>query len=161
MAKAKANINSITGLTSTQERACSLLASGATIEAVAEEVKVPESTILLWQRQATFKCYFNQKKSNIIGNLTQGVFSLAQEAVNALRNSLNSENEQVRLKAATYIVDKLQSIEVGQTDIIQVVKAEATYSDTMWDSDAKFHEKEFNSRLQELGIKEQDYQSTL
>ncbi len=161
MAKAKPNINSITGLTPTQERACSMLASGATIEAVAEEVKVPESTLLLWQRQTTFKCYFNQKRSNVIGSLTQGVYSLAQEAVNALRNSLNSENEQVRLKAATYIVDKLQSIEVGQTDIIQAVKAEATYSDSGWSHEATFHEKEYTSRLRELGVKEQDYQSTL
>ena len=161
MAKAKPTISNITGLTPTQERACSMLASGETIEAVAEEIKVPESTLLLWQRQTTFKCYFNQKRSNIKGSLTQGVYSLAQEAVNALRNSLNSDNEQVRLKAATYIVDKLQSIEVGQTDILQAVKAEATYSDSMWSHEATFHEEDYNSKLKELGIKEQDYRSTL
>ena len=161
MAKAKPTISSVTGLTPTQERACNMLASGETIEAVAEEIKVPESTLLLWQKQTTFKCYFNQKRSNIKGNLIQGVYSLAQEAVNALRDSLNSENEQVRLKAATYIVDKLQSMEIGQTDIIAEVKAEATYSDTRWDIDGTFHEKEYKSKLRELGIAEPDYRSTL
>lgn len=161
MAKNRPTINDITGLTPTQERACSMLASGDTIEAVAEEIKVPESTLLLWQKQTTFKCYFNQKRSNIKGSLTQGVYSLALEAVNALRESLNSENEQVRLKAATYVVDKLQSMEIGQTDIVAAVKAEATYADSQWDMDAVFHEKEYKAKLQELGIKEQDYQSTL
>lgn len=136
MAKAKANISNITGLTPTQEKACSLLASGEAIEVVAEEVKVPESTLLLWQKQTTFKCYFNQKRSNVKGHLTQGVYSLAQEAVNALRESLNSENEQVRLKAATY-------------------------RSGMFDTEARFHESEYKTRLQELGVKEQDYQSTL
>lgn len=161
MAKTKANISNITGLTPTQEKACSLLASGEAIEVVAEEVKVPESTLLLWQKQTTFKCYFNQKRSNVKGHLTQGVYSLAQEAVNALRESLNSENEQVRLKAATYVVDKLQSIEIGQTDIVEAVREEATYRSGMFDTEARFHESDFEARLQELGVKEQDYQSTL
>lgn len=160
MANKKANISDITGLTPTQERACSLLASGETIEAVAEQVNVPESTLILWQRQTTFKCFFNQKRSNIRGNLIQGVYSLAQEAVNALRQSLNSDNEQTRLKAATYIVDKLQGMEVGQTDIIAEVRAEATYMDTL-SVEGYLHEDEYEAKLKELGIKEQDYQSTL
>lgn len=161
MEKSRPRISSITGLTPTQERACSMLASGQTIEAVAEEIKVPESTLLLWQRQTTFKCYFNQKRSNIKGSLMQGVCSLAQAAVNALRQSLNSENEQVRLKAATYIVDKLQSLEIGQTDIVAAVKDEATYADSKWAIDAVFHENEYKAKLCELGVKEQDYRSTL
>lgn len=161
MAKAKANVSTITGLTQTQERACNLLASGKAIEAVAKEVEVPESTLLLWQRQATFKCYFNQKRSNVKGHLTQGVYSLAQEAVNALRDSLSSSNEQVRLKAATYIVDKLQSLEIGQTDIVEAVKAEATYKSGILDAEPTFHEREYNNKLHELGVIEQDYQSTL
>lgn len=161
MVKTKANISTITGLTPTQERACNLLASGATVEAVAKEMHVTESTLLLWQKQTTFKCYFNQKRNSIKGSLTQGVYSLAQEAVNALRQSLNSDNEQVRLKAATYVVDKLQSIEVGQTDIVEAVRAEATYKSGIFDSVPTFHEGEFNSKLKELGITEQDYQSTL
>ena len=161
MAQTKPTISNVTGLTPKQEKACSMLASGETIEAVAEEIKVPESTLLLWQRQTTFKCFFNQKRKNIRGSLTQGVYSLAMDAVKALRESLNSENEQVRLKAATYVVDKLQSMEIGQTDIVAAVKAEATHPDGKWDMDAVFHEKEYEARLQELGVEEQDYQSTL
>lgn len=160
MAKSKPTINDITGLTPTQERACSMLASGETIEAVAEEIKVPESTLLLWQKQTTFKCYFNQKRNNIKGSLIQGVYSLAMEAVNALRESLNSENEQVRLKAATYVVDKLQNMDIGQTDIVEVVRAEATYTNFL-ESEPTFHESVYNTKLKELGVKEQDYQSTL
>lgn len=138
-----------------------MLASGETIEAVAEKMNVSESTLLLWQRQTTFKCLLNQKRSNIKGSLTQGVYALAMEAVNALRESLNSENEQVRLKAATYVVDKLQSMEIGQTDIVEAVRAEATHTDGGWDMDAVFHEDEYRARLIELGVKEQDYRNTL
>lgn len=159
----KVQISSVTGLTPTQERACSLLASGAKTAEVAQELDVPEQTIYLWQKQTTFVCYYNKQRSVIKNAAVQSLFGLMDEAVTAIRESLNSTNESVRLKAASYIIDKLQNIEVGKTDIIEAVKAEATYSDTGgWDiAENVFHESEYMDRLQELGVKEQDYKSSL
>lgn len=159
----KVQVSSVTGLTPTQERACSLLASGAKTAEVAQKLDVPEQTIYLWQKQTTFVCYYNKQRSVIKNAAVQSLFGLMDEAVTAIRESLNSTNESVRLKAASYIIDKLQNVEVGKTDIIEAVKAEATYSDTEgWGiTENVFHESEYRDRLQELGVKEQDYQSSL
>ena len=159
----KVQVSSVTGLTPTQERACSLLASGAKTAEVAQKLDVPEQTIYLWQKQTTFVCYYNKQRSVIKNAAVQSLFGLMDEAVTAIRESLNSTNESVRLKAASYIIDKLQNVEVGKTDIVEAVRAEATYSDTEgWGiTENVFHESEYRDRLQELGVKEQDYQSSL
>ena len=159
----KVRVSSVTGLTPTQERACSLLASGAKTADVAQQLDVPEESIYLWQKQTTFSCYYNKQRSVIKNAAVQSLFGLMDEAVTAIRESLNSTNESVRLKAASYIIDKLQNVEVGKTDIVEAVKAEATYSDTdRWGiTENVFHENEYRDRLQELGVKEQDYQSSL
>lgn len=158
-ATAKVRVNGFTGLTSTQERACSLLASGATTEAVAAELSIPEQTLYLWQKQSTFECYYNKRRSVIRNAAVQSLFGLVDEATTAIRESLSSENESVRLKAATYIIDKLQKMDVGKTDILEVVKQEATYCN--WGVAATFHKEDYKERLKELGVQEQDYQKSL
>lgn len=159
----KVQVSSVTGLTPTQERACSLLASGAKTAEVAQKLDVPEKTLYLWQKQTTFVCYYNKQRSVIKDAAVQSLFGLMDEAVTAIRESLNSTNESVRLKAASYIIDKLQNVEIGKTDIVEAVRAEASYSDTEgWGiTENVFHESEYRDRLQELGVKEQDYQSSL
>lgn len=159
----KVQVSSVTGLTPTQERACSLLASGAKTAEVAQKLDVPEQTIYLWQKQTTFVCYYNKQRSVIKNAAVQSLFGLMDEAVTAIRESLNSTNESVRLKAASYIIDKLQNVEVGKTDIVEAVRAEATYADTEgWGiTENVFHESEYRDRLKELGVQEQDYQSSL
>lgn len=157
----KKMISSVTGLTPTQERACSLLASGAKATAVAEQLDVSEQTIYLWQKQKTFICYYNKQRSVIKDAAVQSLFGLMDEAITAIRESLTSTNESVRLKAATYIVDKLQSLDVGKTDIVEAVKAEATYTDEWAGVGNYFHENEYRQKLKEMGVEEQDYKSTL
>lgn len=158
----KVQVSSVTGLTPTQERACSLLASGAKTAEVAQQLDVPEKTLYLWQKQTTFVCYYNKQRSVIKDAAVQSLFGLMDEAVTAIRESLNSTNESVRLKAASYIIDKLQNVEVGKTDIVEAVRAEATYTDTGWEiGESVFHESEYRDRLKELGVQEQDYQSSL
>lgn len=164
MAKnAKVNISQHTGLTPTQEKAATLLASGVSVTDVATQLDVARSTLYVWQKQTTFKVFFNRRCSDARSTLVVGLFGLADEALRAIRESLQSENEQVRLKAAMWITDKLQSIEVSQTDLITALKKEATYADSgdMWDTDVYFHEEEYRDKLKELGVKEPDYKSTL
>lgn len=161
MAKnAKVTISQSTGLTPTQEQAATLLASGVSVTDVASQLDVSRAAIYLWQKQTTFKCYFNRRCSDARNTLVTGLYSLATEALQTIRESLQSENEQIRLKAAMWITDKLQGIEIAQTDIVTAIRKEATYSDDKW-SDSYLHEEEYYSRLKELGIKEQSYQSTL
>lgn len=159
--ESRVQINRVTGLTPTQEQACSLLASGAKTAAVAQQLGIPEQTLYLWQKQTTFVCYYNKQRSVIKNAAVQSLFGLMDEAVTAIRESLNSSNESVRLKSATYIVDKLQDMEIGKTDVVEAVRAEATYTDN-WDfAGDTFHEKEYKAKLKALGVEEQDYQSSL
>lgn len=158
----KTRINSVTGLTPTQERACKLLASGTKATDVAQQLDVPEQTLFLWQKQTTFVCYYNKQRSVIKNAAVQSLFGLMEEAVTAIKESLNSANESVRLKAATYIVDKLQGLEIEDTDIVETVRAEATYSESEnFYNDNLFHEREYKQRLKSLGVKEQDYKDSL
>lgn len=161
--KTEVQVSSVTGLTPTQERACSLLASGAKTAEVAQQLDVPERNIHLWQKQSTFVCYYNKQRSVIKNAAVQSLFGLMDEAIKAIKESLNSTNESVRLKAASYIIDKLQNVEVGKTDITEVIRAEATYEETgRWgQTESVFHEKEYRKKLKELGVEEQDYQSSL
>lgn len=157
---AKVVVSQDTGLTPTQEQAATLLASGASVTDVAQQLNVSRAAIYLWQKQTTYKVYFNKLCSNSRNTLVVGLYGLADEALRTIRESLQSENEQVRLKAAMWITDKLQSIEIGETDVITAIRKEATYSDSKWEA-PYLHEGEFNSRLKELGLKEPDLQSTL
>ena len=157
----KAQISSITGLTPTQEKACTLLASGAKATAVAAQLDLPEQTIYLWQKQKTFVCFYNKQRSVIKDAAVQSLFGLMDEAVAAIRESLKSSNSVVKLRAATYIIDKLHNLDVGKTDIIEEVKAEATYQDEWIEEESRFHEGEYRRKLKELGVKEQDYEDSL
>ena len=164
MAKnAKVIISQETGLTPLQEQAATLLASGVSVTDVASQLNVSRAAIYLWQKQTTYKVYFNKLCSNSRNTLVVGLYGLADEALRTIRESLQSENEQVRLKAAMWITDKLQSIEIGETDLFTAIEKESTYSDdgSIWQNEPYFHEKEYNSRLKELGIKEPNLQSTL
>ena len=164
MAKnAKVTISQSTGLTPTQEQAATLLASGVSVTDVATQLDVSRATIYVWQKQTTFKCYFNRRCSDARSSLVVGLYGLANEALQTIRESLQSQNEQVRLKAAMWITDKLQSIEIAETDVLTAIRKEATHPDSgnMWDTDSYFHEDEYRDRLKELGLKETEYQSTL
>ncbi|RRD70993.1 helix-turn-helix domain-containing protein [Tannerella forsythia] len=50
-------VNTQTGLTPIQEQAAILLASGNSVTAVAEKIRVNRSTLYKWQMQITFQCF--------------------------------------------------------------------------------------------------------
>lgn len=155
----KAGVSTATGLTKVQEEACILLARGEEISAIAEQLGVTQDSLFLWQKQPTFKCYYNRQRSIIRHAATQGVYALAGEALSTLRDCLGSINDSVRLKAATFILDKLQADDVGTIDIVEEVRAEATYDDSAF-LGSYFHEDEYRQRLDALGVEEQDYEES-
>lgn len=142
-----------TGLTPLQEQTAILLASGGTITEVAEQLSLNRGTIYKWQKQITFKCFFNRQCADNRGNLVTGLFGLANEALSTIRDCLHSENEQTRLKAAMWLTDKIKDVPVGQTDVIAAVKKECTNSPFDWDMEEnKLDEQKFNATLKQLGI---------
>lgn len=141
-----------TGLTPIQEQVAILLASGSTITEAAELVKVNRGTIYNWQKLITFKCFFNQQCAYNKANLESGLFGLADDALNAIRECLNNGNTSERFKAAIWVADKLANKRIGQTDVVEVIKKQCTYSPTGWTSDEVLDEQEFKSTLKGLGI---------
>lgn len=161
----KKTISKETGLTPTQEKACILLASGTPFASVAEAVGITRQTLWVWQKQTTFECYLNRQRKETQNLLTQNLFSLAMDAVEAIRDSLHSENEGVRLRAAQWVADRLQGVEITRTDAIEVAKQEATFADGNlldWgDSTPYLHDEQYKKALSQMGIEETDYQSTI
>lgn len=141
-----------TGLTPTQEQAAILLASGETLTAVAEKVNVNRSTIYKWQALITFQCFFNRQCADYRANLRNGLFGLADEALTAIRNSLHSDNESVRLKAAMWLTEKIELADTGQTDVKEALKAKNTKNTLADWSMSTFDEVGFNSDLRRLGL---------
>lgn len=157
----KIEVSKVTGLTATQENACKLLASGESVESTAQRLGIEEHTLSLWQRNKAFNCYYNLQRKNRRNATIESLYSLADEAIGVLRQSLSEiTSEATRLKAATYIIDKLQALEVGETDIREAVKRESTKE---WGEDilVVFDKEKYEQTLQEIGIEEQDYNDTL
>ncbi len=147
-------VNHDTGLTPLQEQSAILLASGASITDVAEQLKLNRSTIYSWQKQVTFICFFNRQCADNRQTLTSGLYGMATEALNAIRQSLQSNNEAIRLKTAMWVTEKLQSLYVGSTDATEVLKEECTHPQIKWDSpdDPTLDTAMYKRRLAECGL---------
>ena len=143
-----------TGLTSLQERCALLLASGTRITEIAAELPVCKTTIYKWLRSDLFKCYLNLMKQDLQNGISGRVLGLEEKALEALGASLVSANEQVRLKAATWVIDKLTSQEVGETDARKLLKVQAAEeeSEGLWRTREKA--ENYRKELQKAGLEE-------
>ena len=145
--------NEITGLTPQQERAAIMLASGSSVVSVAEELNISKGTIYQWRRLITFTCYLNEQKKDFVDTIKGGVMSLADEAIAAIRDSLHSDNEATRLKAAMWVADKAKEFNVGETDAKVAVRKECT-AEMFGGWNEQLDEHTYRQRLKELGLKE-------
>lgn len=146
-------VNSQTGLTPTQERAAMLLASGESLTAVADKVSVNRSTIYKWQTLITFQCFFNRQCADYRNNLRNGLFGLANDALEAIRQSLHSDNESTRLKAAMWLAEKIRMEATGQTDVKEAVKEKNTKAVDDWGNNlTTLDEQAYRAELKHLGV---------
>ena len=105
-----------TGLTAQQERAAFMLATGAGAQAVADELEVHRSTLWKWRQSAAFRAYYNQLLSDIRENVKCGLVGLYKEALDTVRDCLNSDDEELALKTAWRIIERAESLKSGKTD---------------------------------------------
>jgi hypothetical protein len=120
----KETINQQTGLTSTQEKSVVLLLSGKSITEVSQTLKIDRSTIYAWQKQSNFQAYFNATQERIQAELENGLMSLYEEAITTIKDCLSSDNESIKLKAALWLVEKIESKKIGETDPRTLIKNE-------------------------------------
>ena len=149
-----ATVNRNTGLTPLQEKAATLLAGGMTITEVAGAVSIDRTTIYRWLSIVTFQCYLNRQAADNKESLRNGLFSLTNEALAAIRQSLQSSNEATRLKAAIWLIERVESATVGYTDPRAALKDEQT-KETFGDwGGPKLDTAGYRKRLTELGLDE-------
>lgn len=150
-----AKVNPETGLTPQQEQCASLLAAGERVSVVAEKMNVSRTTIYQWHDLLTFQCFLNQLRDEVKKHMNQSLLSLAGEAIAALRQSLASENEGLRLKSAIWLLERLSKEEVGECNPFGIIKEQATFTEGWnFEMTPTFHQAFYDERLKELGLQE-------
>lgn len=147
----RGNINPDTGLTPQQEQAAMMLATGETITAVAAKMSLNRCTLYEWQKLLPFQCFLNKQAADYRDNLKNGLYALASDALQAIRDSLHSTNEGNRLKAAMWLVERVSDADTGETDVREAIKERCT-KDVMEFDSTLFDEDEYNDALQWYGL---------
>lgn len=95
------------GLTPKQEEAAALLAIGTSIAEVGRKVGVNRNTVYEWLRTPAFATYFKKQLRDVRREIRGKLSAMAEEATETLKTLMDEGGEQSRLKAATYILDRL------------------------------------------------------
>ena len=103
-----------------QQQTLGLLATGLRIEEIAETLGVHRSTIWRWRQDPEFIAQWNQILTDTREEQTRSLLEIQQEAIEALRGCLRSENDMVRLRASLSVLEKVESLSVGSTDVEEV-----------------------------------------
>ena len=151
----KATISPITGLTPQQEQACLLLASGENLTDVADKLSLNRGTIYKWQQNKAFECFFNKQCQEYKDEVRNGLLGLHQQAIATMGQLIATGNEATRLKAAIWVLEKIEAINVGETNIKQVLKAQCTTTTDDWADFTQFNEKEYKKQLKAYGLDEE------
>lgn len=89
--------------------------------------------------------------------LKNGLLSLYKDALDAVKGCLTSENESIRLKTAMWIIAKVENNPIGSTDARELLKKEATRTESVfqdWEAEKKvFDERKYQKLLAENGLK--------
>ena len=96
------------GITVLQEKVAAAYAMGKSITDIAREHKIARSTIYEWfKSDRRFVAYYKSLLAEVRQETRGAISSMAAEAAATLRLLMSRGSEQARLKAATYIIDKL------------------------------------------------------
>ena len=148
-------VNPQTGLNPIQEQCASLLACGEKVSKVAEMIQVSRATIYQWNTLITFQCYTNQLRDEMQRHMNQTLLKMAEEALTTIQKTLKSDNENLRLKSAMWLLDRINKVEVGECNPFEIIRKESTIIDPLdWDKTPTFHKNIYEKKLKELGLKE-------
>ena len=100
-------IHSDTGLTAQQEKCALLLAAGTRITDAAQQIGTSRGTLYRWLEQPAFQCYYNQVKKDVQQVVEGSLLNLHQQAIEGIKASLESQKEEVRLRACTWLVERI------------------------------------------------------
>lgn len=96
------------GITVKQERVAEGYALGKSITELAAAHDVARSTIYAWLKgDRAFVAYYKSLLMEVRQEVRGAISSMAAEAVSTLKELMAEGGEQAKLKAATYVLDKL------------------------------------------------------
>lgn len=147
--------STITGLTPQQEQACILLASGENITNVAEKLSLNRGTLYRWQQDKAFECFYNKQCQDYKDEVKNGLLGLHQQAITTIKQIIKTGGEVSRLKAAMWVLDKVEAIEVGETSIKRALKDQCTTTVEDWADFSKLDEDKYKSTLKAYGLDEE------
>ena len=96
-----------------QQQALTLLASGKSVDEISETLDIHRTTLWRWRKNPEFIARFNQLIQQGKEKQIQSFINLQQRAFEVLEEALSSENEMLRFKAATVIIDKVKELPEG------------------------------------------------
>ena len=135
-----------------QEQACLLLASGESYTAVAQRLGVNRGTLYKWQDNLAFRCFYNRLCAIYRAEIKNALVGLHKDAIKAISELLHSDSDNIRLKAATWVLDRIDimSAETTQAQIIkELLKEKCTYK---IGSSIYFDDEDYNKLLIKYGI---------
>ena len=141
------------GLTPTQEEAVKMLVAGESASMVEEKLKLEEGTIHQWRKTITFQCYYNKQCDIIKQDMRNRMLASYNLALSTLEECMASENEAIRLKSATWIIEKVSSFTFGKTNPVEVIRNQCT-SVSDWTQEPILDDKKFKKMLAENGLSE-------
>jgi len=146
-------INQQTGLTPLQEQTVILLLSGKNISTVSNTLNIDRSTIYQWQQKENFQAFYNNLQQKIKFETESGIMGMYDEAIEAIRNCLTSNNDSVRLKAAVWLIEVIKSKDVGNTNPWSLIKQNCMQSNLDIDFGYSLNENKYRNRLKENNLK--------
>ena len=126
-------INSETGLTPLQEKAALLLVSGKNITEVTNEISIDRGTLYKWFDKIPFKAYYNKQCKEVKDNIENGLMGLYNDSIQAIKEGIKSNNEMIKLKTAFWLIEKLTSQIIGETDPKEIIKKKCTHNNFIVD----------------------------
>lgn len=145
-------ISPATGLTPQQEQACILLASGESYTATAQRLNINRGTLYKWQEMLPFQCFYNQQCSDYKAEVRNALLGLHAEAVNTVRELMHNGGEATRLKAAIWLLEKVEAVRVNGTNIRAVLRER--YTEHLSDDYSRFNEYCYQEALKEFGLED-------
>ena len=100
-------LRSETGLTEKQESAAAYLAIGKGVAEVGRLVGVNRNTVYAWLQLPAFVALYKKQLRDVRREIRGKLSSLAEEATTTLESLMRDGGEQSKLKAATYILDRI------------------------------------------------------
>ena len=107
-------------LSPSQEKAIELLLIGCSKTDVAKQLEISRTTLYEWKNQSMFIAAYNRRKREFKESIESEVIALGNMAVETIKQCLSSGNHSVRMKAAIFVLSKLDLQELGPENTSQI-----------------------------------------